>query len=175
MAPEQIRKQPVDSRTDLFCLGIVLYELLTDSLPFDGADSLAVMEAILHSKPKPPSLLQQQISPDLDAIILKALAKSREDRYATAGDFSVMLARHRSNQERKSRRRRVILAAAILVAVSLIFSLSFVLRTSKNLPYNNSAAPKLNLYPLGLKSGTVNFWFIRLKRTWFREGRKFLA
>jgi serine/threonine-protein kinase len=78
MAPEQILGKPVDARTDVYALGVVLYELLTGELPFSGGD-LAYRQ--VHERPVPPAVINPKISQWLDAIIMTALQKRPEDRY----------------------------------------------------------------------------------------------
>jgi serine/threonine-protein kinase len=87
MAPEQFRRQPIDARTDVFAAGVVLYEALTGDRPFDGADEGDTLLAILVAEPPPPSTLAPDVPAALDAVVDKALARDRDDRYATANDF----------------------------------------------------------------------------------------
>jgi serine/threonine-protein kinase len=81
MSPEQVRGEPVDCRTDIFSLGVVLYEMLSGRHPFETRNSLSCISAILEAEP--PSLLSKHvvIPPQLGSILRKALAKNREDRY----------------------------------------------------------------------------------------------
>ncbi|MBR0565115.1 protein kinase [Azoarcus sp. L1K30] len=88
MAPEQVSHGPVDARTDLFALGVTLYEMLTGKDPF-AADSIpAVMHNILHHVPPPPSSLNPDVPPELDAVIMRTLAKPPADRFASARDLT---------------------------------------------------------------------------------------
>src|SRR5215471_6664006 len=93
MSPEQINAQVVDGRADIFSAGVMLYELLTGSLPFDGKDTASTLLKIIHEDPPPLKSYIQNYPPDLDEVLKKALAKDREDRYATADDFAFDLSR----------------------------------------------------------------------------------
>jgi serine/threonine protein kinase len=87
MSPEQCKGEPVDRRTDTFCLGIVLYELVTAQRLFKGPTEYATMAAVVDGEIPPPSRLRADIPPALDAIILRALARKVTERYQTAEDF----------------------------------------------------------------------------------------
>jgi serine/threonine protein kinase len=91
MSPEQVQGQPVDSRSDLFAVGIVLYQLLTDKRPFDGENDFSIIHQIIGHTPTPPSAINLQLPAAIDAVVARALAKKRDDRYATARDFAVAL------------------------------------------------------------------------------------
>ncbi len=93
MSPEQINAQVVDGRTDIFSAGVMLYELLTGALPFDSKDTASTLLKIIHEDPPPLKNYIQNYPPDLDEVMKKALAKDREDRYATADDFAFDLSR----------------------------------------------------------------------------------
>lgn len=91
MAPEQVQGQKIDSRADLFSVGVVLYQLLTDKRPFDGDNDFSIIHAIIGHEPPPPSSVNSRLPTALDAVVARALAKSREERFATARDFAVAL------------------------------------------------------------------------------------
>lgn len=93
MSPEQINAQVVDGRTDIFSAGVMLYELLTGTLPFDGKDTASTLLKIIHEPPPPLNNYIQNFPPELEEVIKKALAKDREERYATAEDFAFDLGR----------------------------------------------------------------------------------
>jgi serine/threonine protein kinase len=84
MSPEQIAGQAVGPQSDLFAVGIILYQFLTNERPFRGAGMFAVQQKILHEQPVPPSLLNPLLGPAFDRVVLRALAKRPEQRYASA-------------------------------------------------------------------------------------------
>lgn len=91
MSPEQVVGKQLDHRSDIFSLGVVLYETLTGKAPFDGDNLSAIMYATVNKHPEPPSTLNAATPKLLDLIIAKALAKSVEDRYATMREFAADL------------------------------------------------------------------------------------
>ncbi|MGH9779388.1 MAG: serine/threonine-protein kinase, partial [Candidatus Acidiferrales bacterium] len=93
MAPEQVRGEGVDSRTDIYALGCVLYELATGQRPFRETHGGRLMDAILHAAPAPPSRFQPRLSADLERLILKCLEKDPDDRYQSAKEVGVDLKR----------------------------------------------------------------------------------
>ena len=88
MAPEQVAGQATDGKTDIFALGVVLYEMLTGTTPFNGENLSAIMFKILHEDPAPPSTINPRVPPIFDQIVSRALAKRPEDRYQTAREFA---------------------------------------------------------------------------------------
>jgi hypothetical protein len=88
MAPEQARGEPVSPRTDQYALGIVLYEMLTGTTPYRADTPQAVVYQHIYSPPPPPREKNPEISPALEAVILRALAKDPADRYPTMADFA---------------------------------------------------------------------------------------
>jgi eukaryotic-like serine/threonine-protein kinase len=91
MAPEQVQGLPVDARADLFAAGIVLYQLLTGKRPFDGETDFAIIQQIVGHAPAAPTSFNPQLPPAIDAVMARALVKSRDQRYATAQEFATAL------------------------------------------------------------------------------------
>ena len=87
MSPEQIMGLPVDGRSDIFSTGVILYQFLTGERPFAGS-STTTMQKVLKEEPLPPSTLNVQLPPAIDAVVRKALAKRADDRYQTAQAFA---------------------------------------------------------------------------------------
>lgn len=93
LSPEQARGEPVDARSDVYSLGCVLYEILTGEPPFVGDSPVAVAYQHVREDPVPPSQRKPGLSPGLDAVVLKALAKNPDNRYQTAAEMHADLIR----------------------------------------------------------------------------------
>lgn len=91
MSPEQVQGLPIDARADLFAVGVVLYQLLTGKRPFDGATDFAIIQQIVGHTPAAPSSFNTLLPAAIDAVVARALAKKRDQRYATAQEFSAAL------------------------------------------------------------------------------------
>ncbi len=91
MSPEQVKGEDIDFRSDMFSLGGVLYHLLTGRRPFNGASQFALVNDILSGKPPPPSQLRPGAPAALDEVLRRAMAKSRDERFASWDEFGAAL------------------------------------------------------------------------------------
>jgi serine/threonine-protein kinase len=98
LSPEQARGEPVDARSDVYSLGCVLYEILTGEPPFIGDSPVAVAYQHVREDPVPPSKRHPGIQPELDAVVLKALAKNPDNRYQSAAEMRADLVRVHSGE-----------------------------------------------------------------------------
>src|SRR6266849_9601523 len=99
MSPEQVKAKDLDARTDLFSFGAVLYEMATGKLPFEGSSPGEICSVILRDEPPPPSQINPQIVPGLEAVIRKALEKDRNLRYQHASEMRTDLQRLKRDTE----------------------------------------------------------------------------
>jgi serine/threonine-protein kinase len=87
IAPEQVKGKRGDGRTDIYAVGVILYELVTGKLPFTGPSPMAVMNDRLLNHPMPPSVADPTVSPQLQEVLYRALERDPKNRYPTAGAF----------------------------------------------------------------------------------------
>jgi serine/threonine protein kinase len=147
MAPEQVegRSKDVSPRTDVYALGAVLYEILTGRPPHLGEIALDLYRRIVHDVPDSPRRTRPQVSPDLEAIALKALEKEPSKRYATAREFADDLRRYLSGEPvearlpgafqrmlRRLKRHRATIAMGVLLSLAVGLSI-YSLRATPNL------------------------------------------
>ena len=98
MSPQQVREMPLDHRTDIYSLGVVMYQLLTGRLPFEASTNVNMVYQIAHHVPPPPCSVRPDIPPELDAIVARATQRELTDRYATWAEFSHDLAQAYRNR-----------------------------------------------------------------------------
>ena len=150
MSPEQAQAKDLDTRTDLFSFGIVLYQISTGKLPFQGASSALITEAILNRQPVDPIQVNPNVPPLLQEVIRKALEKDRKLRYQHAADIRVELQRLKRDTE-SGRTSAVRTAAARAKRVSKIIDSIAVL------PFENAAGdPEHEYLGDGITGSLIN-------------------
>jgi eukaryotic-like serine/threonine-protein kinase len=167
MSPEQVKGKDLDSRTDLFSFGVVLYEMCTGVLPFRGETTGAVFDSILNRVPVPPVRVNPDVSPKLEEIINKALEKDRDVRYQHAADLRADLKRLKRDTEsgkaavileassRWSRRTILIGAIAFVSIIAVIAMAAFYLGSNSHAPIKSVA-----VLPFANASGDPNLEYL---------------
>lgn len=144
MSPEQIERGKADERSDIFALGIVLYELLTGAPPFAGGDGIAVMKAIIRDEPIPPSKMLAGTSAEIEKIIMKALSKKPAGRYKNALAMQQALQNVNTNasnviSRKKSSKTLLLTGVGIFSAIIIMFIIYWM-----NNPFNKIPGVNLN-------------------------------
>jgi len=154
MSPEQVRGEPLDARSDLFSLGLVLYEAATGRSAFTGATSGAISAAILHDAPAAPHAVRDEVPSSFDDISAKLLEKDRDFRYQSAADLRTDLRRlkrfidspHASPASSTTRpvmaarRSRLPLASGIAAAVLVLAASAYYVASRSESPQSSSTA-----------------------------------
>ena len=177
MSPEQARGEDLDARTDLFSFGVILYEMATGTLPFQGPTAAVLFDGILHRQPALPAL-----SPDLDHVLLRALEKDRTLRYQTASDLRADLKRLQRETESRpvasvapSARRRLAPVVLSLLGVLLLLAALALYRSQPVPPPSPSQYVQITHFPDSATSPALSpdgrlLTFIRGPSTFFGPG-----
>ena len=107
MSPQQVREQSLSHQTDIYSLGVVMYQLLTGRLPFQASSNYGMIYQICNIDPPPPSTFRTDIPPALEAVVARAMQKELNARYASWAEFSHDLAQAFRNQQLTSRQQEV--------------------------------------------------------------------
>jgi serine/threonine-protein kinase len=120
MSPEVVKGQGADSRSDLFSLGVMLYEMLTGTKPFLGDNITTVIYKIIGEHPEPPSAVKASLDPGVNCVLLKALAKNPAERYQSCGELVTDLKNHAAYRERGQRMAQAAAARGAAVAPAAV-------------------------------------------------------
>jgi eukaryotic-like serine/threonine-protein kinase len=104
MSPEQVKEQPLTYQTDIFSLGVLMYQLLTGRLPFQGTNNYSMIYQIINVDPPSPVQVRPDVPPRIDAIVMRALQKDTVDRYQTWEEFAHDLATALGTEDKREKR-----------------------------------------------------------------------
>jgi tetratricopeptide (TPR) repeat protein/TolB-like protein len=160
MSPEQASSAPVDHRTDLWSLGVVLYEMLTGERPFRGDRTAIVIHSILNEEPIPPSALRPELPPALDSVVARLLTKDRDRRPASVEEAGLdvsevtlpkgVLARPSGPGARLRSWRAV---AALVGSIAAVAVLWFARGPSTGVPASGLSEARVAVFPFENRSG----------------------
>lgn len=170
MSPEQVLGKAVDSRSDLFSFGVILYQMLTRRLPFSGNATPELMDSILHKQPEPLSRFNYDLPRELERIVRKCLEKNVEDRYQSAKELLIDLRSLKRESQSgiivapKRRNKWFSLQIGIAILIILLIAGAFLfwprgeaLHSIAVLPFDNiSKKPEVQYLSEGIPEGLIN-------------------